>query len=1542
MKASPLFTTGGALAGGTLLLAVRQKKARALKGTLIMHMPSVFARRLRVLFFPLILSSLTAFGSIDFQNKGPDLLQSAGPWTADRGQAEGSKDGWKLTGPSAGSSNFKLTIPAEPGAEYFFAADTNSVDRVVYFLGGLSMSYHHQGDWQTVCGLVRTNENKTLELRVQLRSLESGREAAAEIKNLVLQKVIRPEKAESLPRSGATALVAAGRPAAVIVYPSQGGRALGEKVRDAVREKTGVELPLVADTDVTEKDYPVLLPEFREKNLIVLGRLATNRALWSAYNRYLTAEDGYYPGGDGFVVRTAANVFGNGKNHLVLGGSSDAGVARAVAKFGEIVAALGKEKSLPWTLEVELGGECLKAFQADNAQWQDPTNPALPAMTSGYGKVVRWYQNAMGYYWSGWPEYLERSRGYLKEILAERAHTHQYIIEFFIRTYGMLDASPIFTPEESARLDSLVLQNFFDFLTVTDLGWMSVFSPPYSEVGASNRHQIAPWYADLLMARFLQRHVGLSGGLKELVDFRLSEKDAMFRYIAANRNGPSLPGMAGASDYDEFPAMFFRYALENDQYKEFFASGLAHQTLALERFNHASGRFASPACAADMPIQLGAMAHLTRDGRYQWLDEKVAFTGLERGPFQGRYVAKVHRYQAGDEIAPKEPDLSWAGIQVAPQPERTDQTEERNRTRFPLLSMRGGFGPEDDYLAVTGFNSAMPSGSLLSLDINRLSVFGTSEAGNGGGSSRSTTNGASVVRLNGFQISQKNIQEGESPCELRWKAQLPDFWAFEVETQISPDMNWTRDVIRLANGEYVFRDTFTARRAGKYLLQVGWQPSSSVTKTGDGWVMVTNRGSVRIDQTGAGFSQRKTGNSLAWESVRTMEPGDSATVWTTVQALKGGVAPWVAVPQSETQIRLTNASAKRQVTLHQGSLATAAGDLAASLVLADGKGVGIFGWRETPDALPKSFFLERDSREIQPASQPAPLSAKTWVSSIEEALNKPAAASKQAAEKAEDKTVIADESARWKTDWTYDGLLRPVPVPTKSPVPGIFDFGKLRELVEIRSDVTGRLWHAGYVPKEIFVAPEAAVQAPAADSPDWIRLEGRRVSRPGIKTGNYGEATPVDHADESLFLTGIKTRFVRTSEEVNLKFFASDELASRHPVRLDVLRDLPGAPSPLLMARSDIFAAFPRKMRHDDFSLALLDPKAGKPRAQIDVAGPVQSVLVADQKGRGEAEIFVLSGAVKIDVFSLEGKAREPIDLYAQFVEFQKKYGRENTRAPAGGHYLPFSLGLWRPNANGASKFVISRYGSLAFLDENRRLEGLLMFPSYASPGMLPHGYDFDGDGQEEMLVLEHFNLVHVGGDAKARVRDGGGWQFWPQVYDRLAVEPAVATSSTLLSGAPIYSFEVLERFGGKPRFAFVARGDYVGLYDAVDRKWTMNWGPPAPISSAAVVKETAERFELCLATVDGLFWSVTWDARRPGRPAIAVAPLPLSVRQIQSGVGRDGTAVLAAEEGLFLRAADGTISRIANGAFDKAVFVSPTQIAASNQRGQVLSFSPR
>ena len=273
---------------------------------------------------------------------------------------------------------------------------------------------------------------------------------------------------------------------------------------------------------------------------------------------------------------------------------------------------------------------------------------------------------------------------------------------------------------------------------------------------------------------------------------------------------------------------------------------------------------------------------------------------------------------------------------------------------------------------------------------------------------------------------------------------------------------------------------------------------------------------------------------------------------------------------------------------------------------------------------------------------------------------------------------------------------------------------------------------------------------------------------------------------------------------------------------------------------------------------------------------------------------------------------------------------------------MPFAFSLWRPNAQGAQKMVISRYGSMAFLDENRKLEGVLSFHAYGSPGMLPHGYDFNGDGREEMLTLERFNLIHTGGDSDARVRDPGSAKFWPEVYEQLAVTHADDAGTGLLAGEPILDFQILKKFGGKPQFVFVARGNYVGLYDAVKREWSMSWRPPAPVTAAAIVRENEKQIELNVATSDGLYWTVTWDVRRPSRPAVAVRSLPLTIEEIRAGVNSDGSALLSAREGLFLQDQAGKLSKILEGSFQSAVLISESQIAAANERGQVLGIIPQ
>lgn len=1372
----------------------------------------------------------------DFRPTGPNLLADTLAWVSPQGHMASEAGVTRLSAPESGTA-FVVKIPVEPGKEYFFAASVKSGDRLVAFLGGLSMSYHAQGAWQRVAGLVRSNQNAALELKLDLRPLAPGRSAQAEIKDLVLQQVERPAAVVPRERSGDTPLVATGKPAATIVYPEKTGKALAEKIQSAIREKTGAELPLLSDREATEAAWPILRPALKNENLIIIGNLGTNHALWPAYNRFLAAEDGYYPGGDGYAIRTAANIFANGKNQIVLGGSSDTGTARAVEQFLKKLNDLpeGDSLTLPWLLDVELGGECKAAFEADNALWQNPDDPALPAQTSGYGKVTRWYRNAMGYYWSGWPQYLEREKANLQVILSERAHTHHYIAEFMVRTYGMLRDSPAFDPAQVAGMDALILQNFLDFLTVTDLSWMTVFSPPYSGIPFRNRHQLAPWYADLVMARFLRQNVKLGGMLKELVDFRFSEKDAAFRAFAASRSGPSQPGIAAGSDYEEFPAAFFRYALENDLYPEFVGSGLAHQTLGLDRLNVAGARYAYPPCDADVGMWLGAMAQLTDDARYQWLNKNIPFPPSS---FQGRYVAGVHRYQPGADFPVREPS-EWTGIQIAPQPHKEDQTPENDARRFPHVTLRSGFSPRDDNLIVAGVTPDFPSGALIRLEANGVAFLG----GSTGAISRATANSASAVRLDHF-----NIDAPPPPdfAELLWKEQLPNLQAFAIRAALSSDMDWDRAIVRLANGRFIFRDTFRARHAGRYLLSVNWRTPYSLQPSGDVWQIITNKGILRIEKIGNAFAARQADPSLlSWESVREMKEGETATVWTLTQTL------------DDSRPLLSMSEARKTLT--------------ALPVLGD--------------------FADSADQPHQPHS-----------------------------------ASISDESAQWAVRWTYDGLLRPVLLTPQALSDDLVDFGQPVSLAEIRTNSSGRFWKIGTLPAEIFAGESAE---------DLRRIDAPRVSRPGVKTGNYGEATPVDSADESLFPKDIRVRFVKATGAAGLQYFGSDERAVRHPVRLRLITDLPDQKS-LLLADNGRFPAFPRLWRDDDFSLALLRPETGEAITQIDINGPVQGVLVADQRGKGEAEIFVLRMDVRIDTFSLHGEPREPIDLYAQSADFQKRFGHDNIRAPAGGHYMPFSFGLWRPDAKGARKWVIGRYGSIAFLDQNRKFEGILNFPSYASPALLPAGMDFDGDGKEEVLLLERFNLVQISGNATPRVREPGGTKFWPQVYEQSAAGPK-GIDSALLSGAPVHAFQVLKKFGGKPQFIFVVRGNYAGLYDAVSRKWTLSWQPPAPITAAALLHETEQRIEFCLATMDGLFWTVTLDSRRPGKSAVSVKPLPLSVNQIQPD--GSGSAVLAAREGLFLYSAKGTFSKIFPGVFTSALFIQPGQIGAANERGQVFEF---
>src|SRR5690606_23429047 len=107
----------------------------------------------------------------------------------------------------------------------------------------------------------------------------------------------------------------------------------------------------------------------------------------------------------------------------------------------------------------------------------------------------------------------------------------------------------------------------------------------------------------------------------------------------------------------------------------------------------------------------------------------------------------------------------------------------------------------------------------------------------------------------------------------------------------------------------------------------------------------------------------------------------------------------------------------------------------------------IFNWRKNPDAAPAAAFLSSESAA----------GAKTadggWLGPIEEGLKAAAASSTPGVSEPqpEDAAPIEDRTAAWKVDWTYDGLLRPAPVPARNLTPEIFDLGRVCTLREIRT-----------------------------------------------------------------------------------------------------------------------------------------------------------------------------------------------------------------------------------------------------------------------------------------------------------------------------------------------------------------------------------------------------------------------------------------------------------------------------------------------------------
>jgi hypothetical protein len=100
-------------------------------------------------------------------------------------------------------------------------------------------------------------------------------------------------------------------------------------------------------------------PEYQQQNLVLLGNLNSNQAMMQLGANFYVYETAYWPGPNGYSLRSVANPFGTTANCIVLAGSDEAGVGQAVDRFIETLpdAAGGVDLVVPHLLEIVVDGK---------------------------------------------------------------------------------------------------------------------------------------------------------------------------------------------------------------------------------------------------------------------------------------------------------------------------------------------------------------------------------------------------------------------------------------------------------------------------------------------------------------------------------------------------------------------------------------------------------------------------------------------------------------------------------------------------------------------------------------------------------------------------------------------------------------------------------------------------------------------------------------------------------------------------------------------------------------------------------------------------------------------------------------------------------------------------------------------------------------------------------------------------------------------------------------------------------------------------------
>ncbi len=590
---------------------------------------------------------------------------------------------------------------------------------------------------------------------------------------------------------GEIALVKDGRPVAAIAVPEEEGhRHLAARVRDAVRDATDAQLPVISDVEAAAS--------IGRRNLIVIGNLMTNKVAERLYHNYYVASDAVQPGPGRYELRTVHDPEALSVGIVFCGGSDAAGMEASV---GRLLAHItpGSDLTVPHLVEMEVDKP---PAPLSDEQLAGKLAEAKPP----YGACDLLVEQGLNYYRTGNPAYLQSCKQAIPTLLPalkdETYLSNLYPIAYLGPVWDQIEEAPVFTDEERAAVCGFLL------------GCLEI-CPRLHELDAPREHPVHYGFAEKagnLAALYLHRYCpGLPRAEETLRRLRhFYEMQSHFWKPANEANGYQTT----------YATEIALWCLTNGDLRYMQRGNLAKQcdylmTAVISNvpyntcFGDSGGLLTDTATNL---LRIGAWYY--KDGRYQWFNNFTRWGGWDWNLY--------HTYST--DVPPVEPTDIYGITVVAAEGWCHDAganepgAPPRERA-YDKVVFRSRLDRQADYLlldGLSGFNHGHADGN----QIVNYTDKGLWALYSGGYMVKSLPEHNVVVV---FRNGEGGIKKVPTLADLELKADLRDFGAVRSTLHSYNGTDWSRNILWSKGRYFLVIDEVRAVEPGEYVLQDWWK-----------------------------------------------------------------------------------------------------------------------------------------------------------------------------------------------------------------------------------------------------------------------------------------------------------------------------------------------------------------------------------------------------------------------------------------------------------------------------------------------------------------------------------------------------------------------------------------------------------------------------------------------------------------------------------------------------------------------------------------------